>query len=94
MEKRRKEKRDKDRKPRYTESERAFMAKKRAARFVIPPDVIIDYKNISLLEKFVTDSGKIIPRRITSISGKQGRKLETAIKCARFLGLLGPHGRA
>ena len=88
------EKKERGERRQYTDSERAFMAKKRAARFAILADAKIDYKNLALLEKFMTDSGKIISRRITSVNGKQSRQIEESIKRARYLGLLGPHTRA
>ena len=48
----------------------------------------IDYKNIRLLKKYVTENGKILPSRITSVSQKKQRELSTSIKRARNLGLL------
>ncbi len=79
---------------RRPDKDRDFTAKRRAARFVIPADAKIDYKNLALLEKFVTDTGKIVPRRISGVNGKQGRQIEAAIKRARFLGLLGARSRS
>ena len=48
----------------------------------------IDYKNLKLLKKYVSDTGKILPSRITSISQNKQRKLSLAIKRAQFLGLV------
>ena len=48
----------------------------------------IDYKNIKLLKKYVTENGKILPSRITSVSQKKQRELSTSIKRARNLGLI------
>jgi small subunit ribosomal protein S18 len=48
----------------------------------------IDYKNYRLLREFVTDRGKIIPRRITGTSAKYQRMLTRAIKLAREIALL------
>ncbi len=48
----------------------------------------IDYKNLKLLRKYVSDTGKILPSRITSISQNKQRKLSLAIKRAQFLGLV------
>ena len=48
----------------------------------------IDYKNIRLLKKYVTENGKILPSRITSVSQKKQRELSTSIKRARNLGLI------
>ena len=49
---------------------------------------IIDYKNIKLLKKYVSENGKILPSRITSVSQKNQRKLSISIKRARNLALL------
>ena len=48
----------------------------------------VDYKNINLLKKFISERGKILPSRITSVSTKKQRGLSKAIKRARFLALL------
>ncbi|UZQ54134.1 30S ribosomal protein S18 [Trichothermofontia sichuanensis B231] len=54
----------------------------------IKPDEPIDYKDIDLLRKFITERGKILPRRITGLTAKQQRQLTIAIKRARLLALL------
>lgn len=54
----------------------------------IKPDEAIDYKDVDLLRKFVTERGKVLPRRITGLTAKQQRDLTTAIKRARILALL------
>jgi small subunit ribosomal protein S18 len=54
----------------------------------IKPGEKIDYKDVDLLRKFVTERGKILPRRITGLTAKQQRDLTTAIKRARILALL------
>ena len=48
----------------------------------------VDYKNINLLKKFISEKGKMLPSRITSVSTKKQRELSKAIKRARFLALL------
>ena len=48
----------------------------------------IDYKNVRLLKKYVTENGKILPSRITSVSQKKQRELSLSIKRARNLALL------
>ena len=48
----------------------------------------VDYKNIKLLKKYISENGKILPSRITSVSQKKQRELSTSIKRARNLGLL------
>lgn len=54
----------------------------------INPKEPIDYKDVDLLRKFVTERGKILPRRITGLTAKQQRDLTQAIKRARILALL------
>ena len=49
---------------------------------------IIDYKNVSLLKKYVSDNGKIISSKITSVSYNKQRKLTREIKKAKILGLI------
>ena len=49
---------------------------------------IIDYKNIKLLKRYVTENGKILPSRITSVSQKKQRELSLSIKRARNLALI------
>ena len=48
----------------------------------------IDYKNIKLLKRYVTENGKILPSRITSVSQKKQRELSISIKRARNLALI------
>lgn len=47
-----------------------------------------DYKDIATLKPYISDSGKIIPRRVTGLSAKDQRLLSKAIKLARFLACL------
>ena len=49
---------------------------------------IVDYKNIKLLKKYISENGKILPSRITSVSQKKQRDLSLSIKRARNLALL------
>ena len=48
----------------------------------------IDYKDVETLKRFITDRGKILPRRITGVSASHQRKLSQAIKLARHVALL------
>ena len=48
----------------------------------------IDYKDVKLLQRFISERGKIVPSRITAVSAGKQRELARAIKRARFLGLL------
>jgi small subunit ribosomal protein S18 len=47
----------------------------------------IDYKDVRLLQRYISERGKIVPSRITAVSQKKQRELAKAIKRARFLGL-------
>ena len=49
---------------------------------------IIDYKNIKLLKRYISDTDKLLPSRITSVSQNKQRKLNNEIKKAKILGLL------
>lgn len=54
----------------------------------IKPGDPIDYKDVDLLRKFVTERGKILPRRITGLTCKQQRDLTLAIKRSRIVALM------
>jgi small subunit ribosomal protein S18 len=48
----------------------------------------IDYKDVKLLQRYISERGKIVPSRITAVSAKKQREMARAIKRARFLALL------
>lgn len=54
----------------------------------IKPGEPIDYKDVDLLRKFITERGKILPRRITGLTAQQQRELTASIKRARIVALL------
>jgi small subunit ribosomal protein S18 len=54
----------------------------------IKPQDPIDYKDVDLLRKFVTERGKILPRRLTGLTAKQQRDLTLAIKRSRIVALM------
>jgi small subunit ribosomal protein S18 len=54
----------------------------------IKPSDPIDYKDLDLLKKFITERGKLLPRRITGLTAKQQRDLTDAVKKARIVALL------
>jgi small subunit ribosomal protein S18 len=62
--------------------------RRKYCRFTAEGIVDIDYKDLNLLKQNVSESGKIVPSRITGTSAKYQRQLATAIKRARFLALL------
>ena len=67
---------------------RPFFRRRKSCPFSGPNAPKIDYKDVRLLQRFVSERGKIVPSRITAVSAKKQRELATAIKRARFLGLL------
>lgn len=77
---------DKKRPKRNAQS--ALFKRKRVCRFTVDKVEQIDYKDIDTLRDFVTETGKIIPARITGTEARYQRQLTTAIKRARFLALL------
>jgi small subunit ribosomal protein S18 len=67
---------------------RPFFRRRKSCPFSGPNAPEIDYKDIKLLQRFVSERGKIVPSRITAVSAKKQRKLAQAIKRARYLALL------
>ena len=65
-----------------------FFRRKKFCRFTAEGIQEIDYKDLNLLKANVTESGKIVPSRITGTSARYQRQLATAIKRARYLALL------
>ena len=65
-----------------------FENKKKFCAFSQPDSPKIDYKDIRLLSRYVTEKGKIVPSRITGVSRKKQKELAKAIKRARFLSLM------
>lgn len=62
--------------------------RRKISRFTIENTAFIDYRNYNMLKEFLTERGKIIPRRITGNSAKHQRMLTRAIKRARYMALL------
>jgi len=67
---------------------RPFFRRRKSCPFSGPNAPKIDYKDVRLLQRFVSERGKIVPSRITAVSTQKQRELARAIKRARFLGLL------
>lgn len=65
-----------------------FVRKRRACPLKDVPEEEINYKNLKLLNKYITERGKIIPSRVSGVCAKKQRKLSQAIKRARNLALL------
>lgn len=73
-----------------TRSKRPFVDSKRRKRcpFTSAGIKVIDYKDVDTLSRFITERGKILPRRITGVSAHYQRILTKAIKKARYMALL------
>jgi len=67
---------------------RPFYRRRKSCPFSGPNAPKIDYKDVRLLSRFLSERGKIVPSRITAVSAKKQRALALAIKRARFLALL------
>ncbi len=67
---------------------RAFMRRRKVCPFSGAGAPKIDYKDVKLLQRYVSERGKIVPSRITAVSAKKQRELAKAIKRARFLALI------
>lgn len=67
---------------------RLFVRKKRASPLAGLPEEQVNYKNIALLNQFVSERGRILPNRITSLSTKDQRRIKMEIKNARELALM------
>ncbi len=67
---------------------RPFHRRRKTCPFSSDHSPKIDYKDTKLLQRFISERGKIVPSRITAVSAKKQRELARAIKRARFLGLL------
>ena len=67
---------------------RPFFRRKKTCPFTGEGAPLIDYKDVKLLSRYISERGKIVPSRITAVSAKKQRELAQAIKRARVLGLL------
>ena len=67
---------------------RPFFRRRKSCPFSGPNAPKIDYKDVKLLQRFVSERGKMVPSRITAVSTKKQRELSRAIKRARILALL------
>jgi small subunit ribosomal protein S18 len=67
---------------------RPFQRRRKTCPFSGDKAPKIDYKDVRLIQRFISERGKIVPSRITAVSARKQRELAQAIKRARFLGLL------
>jgi small subunit ribosomal protein S18 len=65
-----------------------YFRRRKYCRFTAEGITEIDYKDLELLKGFVTETGKIVPSRITGTKARYQRQLATAIKRARYISLL------
>ncbi len=65
-----------------------FFRRKKFCRFTAEDVVEIDYKDLNTLRQYISETGKIVPSRITGTKARYQRQLSSAIKRARFLALL------
>lgn len=66
----------------------AYFRRKKMSRFSDESGSEIDYKDVNLLKNYISETGKIVPSRITATQTRHQRQLAKAIKRARFVGLL------
>lgn len=66
----------------------SYFRRKKVCYFTTNRLTEVDYKDVYLLKKFITESGKIVPSRITGTKARHQRQLANAIKLARYLALL------
>ena len=66
----------------------AFVSRRKVCKFCENSVVRIDYKDVKTLRRYVTEQGKIIPRRVTGVCARHQRALTTSIKRARNIALL------
>lgn len=72
----------------FEQQDAPFSKKKRSCPFTAAGVKHIDYKDIETLQRFITERGKILPRRISGVSAFHQRQLVAAIKQARYMALL------
>ena len=69
-------------------AKKSFFKRRKTCPFSGKNAVQIDYKDVRLLSRYISERGKMVPSRITGVSQRAQRKLATAIKRARFLALM------
>ena len=72
----------------FTKNRNRRVSRRKVCRFTADKSLVIDYKDPKLLKGFITERGKIVPRRISGNCAKKQRELALAIKRARHLALL------
>ncbi len=72
----------------HNKPQQKLFSRKKSCRFCSDPELVIDYKDIKTLRGFVSERGKIIPRRIVGTCAAHQRQLCTAVKRARQIAFL------
>ena len=63
-------------------------SKKKVCAFCVAGEKTIDYKDVAKIRKYITEKGKIVPRRMSGVCAKHQRELAVAVKRARYMALL------
>jgi small subunit ribosomal protein S18 len=66
----------------------SYFRRKKYCRFTAEGITEVDYKDLELLKNYITETGKLVPARVTGTKAKYQRMLTTAVKRARYLALL------
>ncbi len=69
-------------------AQRKFRPRKKVCVFCKDKDRVLDYKNVDDVKEFISEAGKILPRRITGTCAKHQRDVTTAVKRARHIALI------
>jgi len=64
--------------------------RRKVCPFILDKTLLLDYKNLKVVQRFIIETGRIVPRHISGVSAKNQRKLTKHIKRARNLGLIAP----
>lgn len=65
-------------------------SRKKVCPFIMDKTLLLDYKNLKVVQRFISETGRIVPRHISGVSAKSQRQLTKHIKRARNVGLIAP----
>jgi len=65
-------------------------SRKKVCPFILDKKLLLDYKNMRVIQRFITETGRIVPRRVSGVCAKNQRKLTQMIKRARNIGFIAP----
>lgn len=65
-------------------------SRKKVCPFILDKTLLLDYKNLKVVQRFVSETGRIVPRHISGVSAKHQRQLTKHIKRARNIGFIAP----